>query len=270
MQLFDSHLHLGSQRFDTDRQQVLERARDAGMTRMLTCGSDVATSTGEVALAGAHEGVYAAVGVHGHEAESAVCRDTAGGFELDEAVFERITQLASAPGVVAIGEIGLDYHYDLSSRDVQRAVLARQLRLACELGLPVVLHNRESDKDMRRAVDAAPAVLMGVLHCFLSTQEMADWAAQRGLYLGIAGPITFKSVKHLEAIVRGYPRDRLLIETDSPYLAPHPRRGKRNEPAWVVHVAERLADILDLSLQEVVRLTTGNACRLFGVPHGDH
>jgi len=166
---------------------------------------------------------------------------------------------------VAVGEIGLDYHYDFSPREAQRLVLARQLALAGELGLPVILHNRESDEDLRRAVEAAPRSLRGVLHCFLADQKMADWALARGLYIGVAGPITFEKVRHLPNIVRRVPLDRLLVETDAPYLAPHPKRGQRNEPAFVRYVAERLAEILGLPLEELAQRTTENACRLFRI-----
>ena len=282
MQLFDSHTHLESRKFELDRDEVIARAYSAGVTRLLTCGSDLPTSEAEVSLAQKHQGLYAAVGVHAHQASTAM-RETAGkkgNLELDEWTFERLKGMARLPGVVAIGEIGLDYHYDFSPREVQRAVLERQLALACELELPVILHNRESDDDLRRSVEAAPRSLRGVLHCFLADQGMADWALARGLYIGVAGPITFENVRHLPDIVRQIPLDRLLIETDSPYLAPHPRRGqvllphtvnekqnlsggRRNEPAFVRYVAERLAEILGLPLDELARRTTENACRLF-------
>ena len=183
---------------------------------------------------------------------------------LDETIFARLAQLAQQPGVVAIGEIGLDYHYNFSPPDVQRAVLARQLELAHELGLPVILHNRESDQDLRQIVDAAPAPLRGVLHCFLADQAMADWALARGLYMGVAGPITFKNVRHLPEIIRRVPFDRLLIETDCPYLAPHPKRGRRNEPAYVRYVAEGLARVLSLSPEEVAERSTGKRLPPFG------
>jgi len=283
MELFDSHNHLESRQFDADRDQVIARAQSAGVTRLLTCGSDLSTSEAEIALARVYKGVYAAVGIHAHQARTVVRRgpNEKGGLELDEGAFERLERLAKSPGVVAIGEIGLDYHYDFSPCEAQRAVLERQLALASELSLPVILHNRESDDDLRRVVEAAPRSLCGVLHCFLADQEMADWALARGLYIGIAGPITFANVRHLPDIVRRIPLERLLIETDAPYLRPRPWRGhvlpfptnsekrdsggQRNEPALVRYVAERLAEILGLPLEELARRTTENACRLFGL-----
>ncbi|MHB0859248.1 MAG: TatD family hydrolase [Anaerolineae bacterium] len=267
MLLFDTHAHLESPRFDVDRAQVIARAQAAGVARILTCGSDLATSQASIELAHGTQGLFAAVGVHGHQAASVVLGDPAreGDWCLDEQAFARLAALARAPGVVALGEIGLDYHYDFSPRPVQRAVLERQLLLAADLGLPVVLHNREADADTRALLEAAPAELRGVLHCFLADLAMAEWALARGLYLGVAGPITFKNVPHLPEVVRAAPLERLLIETDAPYLAPHPRRGARTEPAFVVHVAARLAEVLGLAPDELARATWRNACRLFGL-----
>ncbi|NLG48665.1 MAG: TatD family hydrolase [Chloroflexi bacterium] len=271
MQLFDSHCHLDSPRFAEDREGVIARAKAAGVTRMLTCGGDLPTSQEDWQLARAHPGVYAAVGVHPHEARSLLPADApdAGdddrAIALDRRALTELTELAAQPQVVAWGEIGLDYHYNFSPPAVQRAAFRRQLQLARELDLPVVIHSRESDEDVRRLVDEAAPDLRGVLHCFLSDQTMAEWALGRGLYLGIAGPITFKNVRHLADIARQVPPDRLLIETDAPYLAPHPRRGQRNEPAFVAHVAEKLADVLGLPVDVVAQRTTENACRLFRV-----
>jgi TatD DNase family protein len=264
--LFDSHTHLESPRFASDREAVIGRARQAGVARMVTCGSDLATSRACLALAQAHAGVYAAVGIHPHEARSA-----AEGQEptLREAAFAELAALAGHDRVVALGEMGLDYHYEFSPKPVQRTVLARQLALGASLGLPVILHNRESDDDFREIVDAAPTNLRGVLHCFLADRAMAEWALARGLYLGIGGPITFRNVTHLDEIVTRMPRERLLIETDCPYLAPHPKRGRRNEPAFVRHVAEHIAGLWGATVAEVGRQTTANANQLFGLEdHG--
>jgi TatD DNase family protein len=266
MELFDSHAHLDSRQFDADREQVIARATSAGVVRILTCGSDLSSSEAALQLAAGHPGIYAAVGIHGHEARTACSQPREGrSLLLDETTFARLAQLAQQPGVVAIGEIGLDYHYDFSPPDVQRAVLARQLDLAHALGLPVILHNRESDQDLRQIVDAAHAPVRGVLHCFLADQAMADWALACGLYMGVAGPITFKNVHHLPEIIRRVPLDRLLIETDCPYLAPHPKRGQRNEPAYVQYVAEALARVLSLSPEEVAERSLENTCRLLGI-----
>jgi TatD DNase family protein len=267
MQLFDTHVHLESPRFAADRAEVIARAMEAGVTRILTCGSTLANSREAIALAQAHVGLVAAVGVHAHHAIDIVLGDPGGEAipQLDEVALAQLAQLTLQPKVVALGELGLDYHYDFSPRGAQRAVLAQQLVMAHELKLPVILHNRESDADLRALVDAAPTPLCGVVHCFLADQAMAAWALAKGFHLGVGGPLTFRTVNHLAPILRQAPLDRLLIETDSPYLAPHPKRGQRNEPAFVVHVAQKLAEVLGLPIEEIARRTTENACRLFGV-----
>jgi TatD DNase family protein len=267
MELFDSHAHLDASQFDADREEVIARAANAGVTHVLTCGSDLRSSQVGVVLAAGHQGIHAAVGIHGHEAHTVVTTSSPPGQAplLDDASFARLTQLAGQPGVVAIGEIGLDYHYNFSPPEVQRAVLARQLELAHRVGLPVILHNRESDSDLCRVVEASPGPLRGVLHCFLADQVMAEWALARGLYIGVAGPITFRNARHLPEIVRRMPLDRLLVETDCPYLAPHPKRGQRNEPAYVRFVVEGLARALNLSEQEVAERSTENARQLFRI-----
>ena len=263
----DSHAHLADPRFDADRPAVLARAAEAEVTRVVTCGADLETSAAEGDLAaqsaaGPAPALYAAVGIHAHEARSAVGPDGA----LDEGAFQRLVALAGRPGVVALGEIGLDYHYTFSPPEVQRAVLGRQLEIARDLGLPVILHNRESDADLVAQIEAGPAGLSGVLHCFLGDRRLAEWALARGLYLGVAGPITFRNPGALPDVLRSVPLDRLLVETDSPYLAPHPYRGRRNEPAHVVRVAEVLAEVLGLPAERVAEQTTANVLRLFGIP----
>lgn len=262
--LFDSHTHLESKRYDSDRDQVITRAKRANVGRMVTCGSDLATSQQSIALAQTYEGVYAAVGVHPHEART-IARPHNGGIQVDSRALETLRAMATESRIVAIGEIGLDYHYDFSPRPVQRAVLAAQLELAAQLGLPVILHNRESDEDFRRVLEAAPTDIRGVLHCFLAEPAMADWALARGLYIGIAGPITWGKMPHLDVVVQSAPRERLLIETDCPYLAPHPVRGRRNEPAYVRYVAARVAQLWGATPDEVAQQTTNNANRLFGL-----
>lgn len=259
----DSHAHLESDRFAADREHVIARAREAGVRCIITCGSDLETSEQAVRLAWQYEGVYAAVGIHAHRAAS-VARSAQGGWAINEAAMRRLADLARQPRVVAIGEIGLDYHYDFSPREAQRAVFGRQLALAAELGLPVILHSREAKGDFRSLIEAAPQV-RGVWHCFLAEGSFAEWALARGLYLGIAGPISFKNAAYLGEIVRNAPLDRLLIETDSPYLAPHPMRGRRNEPAYVVYVAEHVGKWRGLSGAEIGEITFANARNLFGV-----
>ena len=265
--LGDTHCHLESKRFDHDRDDVIARARAMGVCAMITCGTDERGSQRAVDLAAAHEGVFAAVGVHPHEARtSGLASDNP---DARQTAREALTALARQAGVVAIGEIGLDYHYDFSPRPMQRAALAEQLALAAELKLPVILHTRESDAELRAIVDRAPAGLHGVLHCFLSDRAMADWALERGLYLGFGGAVTFRNTQAIQAIAADMPLDRILIETDAPFMAPHPHRGKRNEPAYVGLVAERIGQIRGLDAQTIAQRTYDNAVRLFGLPqHG--
>lgn len=266
MQFCDSHCHLESARYDADRTAVVARAQQSGVTMMVSCGSDLASSEREVNLAAQYCGVYAAVGIHGHQAVTALREQTehVSTPVLDEAVFQRIAQLATCRNVVALGELGLDYHYDFSPRPVQQAILARQLELANELNLPVILHNREADADTMRIVAESPKV-RGVLHCFLGGSDLAGWAVAHGLYLGVAGPVTYPKMEQLASVLCQVPRERLLIETDSPYLAPQARRRQRNEPGWVTYVAEKLGQILDLSLERVAELTLANARTCFGI-----
>ena len=220
-----------------------------------------------MALADQYDFIYAAVGIHAHSAQTAANAKSASPdtVPLDDQVFAGLVSMTSDSSVVALGELGLDYHYDFSPRALQRRVLARQLEMARELDRPVILHNRESDADLMDVFDRAGQGLCGVLHCFMAGPEMAEWALARGLYIGIAGPITFKNVSHLVGIVRRVPLDRLLVETDSPYLTPHPYRGRRNEPAHVAFVVEKIASLLDLPAAQVAEQTYANACRLFGV-----
>lgn len=259
----DSHAHLESPRFDADREAVIARAQEAGVRCIITCGSDLETSEAAVRLAAQFEGIYAAVGIHPHRASSVA----SGRGDVEEGAIQRLRELAQHPRVVAIGEIGLDYHYDFSPREVQRAAFARQLILASECGLPIILHSREAEHDVCSIVERAPANLRGVWHCFLAEAPLAEWALAKGFYLGIAGPISFKDADSLGRIVQNVPLDRLLIETDSPYLAPHPMRGRRNEPAYVVYVAEHLGKWRGIAGPEVGELTLANAQALFGVPN---
>ncbi|MCD6302654.1 MAG: TatD family hydrolase [Anaerolineae bacterium] len=263
--LYDTHCHLESPRFASDREDVIARARAAGVRVMVTCGTDQSTSQEAVGLAADHGDILAAVGVHPHEAQaSALASQSAD--ERSKAL-EALRELAHTPSVVAIGEIGLDYHYDFSPRPVQMAVLQQQLVLAAEMNLPVILHTREAEPDLRTVLDQAPDTLQGVLHCFLSDRAMATWAWTRGLYLGFGGAVTFKNAKHLQGIVAETPLDRILIETDAPYMTPYPLRGKRNEPSHVGLVAERLAQIRGCELSEIMERTFENAIRLFGPSH---
>lgn len=229
--LIDSHAHLTDERLAADVPGVLARARAAGVEGVVTIGTRVANSEGAVRLAAEHADVYAAVGIHPHSAEEATPEAMA-----------RIEELAGRAGVVAVGETGLDYHYDKAPRAVQRAVFAAHLELGRRLDLPVVVHAREADDDVIAILRDAGAGTRGVLHCFSSGPRLLETALEMGWYASFAGMITFARYDRAE-LVRAVPLDRLMVETDSPYLAPVPHRGKRNEPAHVVHVARRAAVI---------------------------
>ncbi len=259
MSLIDTHTHYTDERFDLDREAVLSSLPASGVLAGVDCASKEDEWFAVSALAGGFGHVYSALGVHGLEAETA-----------EEGYLDRLRNaIQKDKKCVAVGEIGLDYYYDLSPRPTQRAVLAEQLALAVELDLPVVLHTRESDADLRELLDQAPDGLRGVLHCFLSDRAMATWALERGLYLGFGGAVTFRNTQEVQAIAAEAPLDRLLIETDAPFMAPHPHRGQRNEPAYVSLVAERIAQLRSSDPQAIAQHTFDNAVRLFGLPQHD-
>lgn len=256
--LIDTHTHLDFPQFDDDREQVIERALAAGVEAMINVGADLASSRAAVALAEAHPQIYTAVGVHPHDART-----------LTEEVLEELRALASHPKVVGIGEIGLDFYRDLSPRDRQRRAFQQQLALAREAGKPVIIHDRQAHQEvmsiLRQWIGSRHHQPAGVLHCFSGDSAMAQEAIELGFYISIAGPVTFQNARRLRDLVRQLPLERLLIETDCPYLTPHPHRGKRNEPAYVKLVAQEVARIKGLSLKEVARVTSDNARALFSL-----
>jgi len=260
--LVDSHCHLDSPQFDADREAVIGRSAESGVTRVVNPGVDVPSSRAAVALAQQHESIYAAVGTHPHDAKT-----------LDADALEELKRLARSPKVVAIGEIGLDYYRNLSPHDVQRRAFEMQLELAAELGLPVIVHDRDAHDDVlavlshwRAALHARRSTLHehpGVLHSFSGDVAMAEQAVALGFFVGVSGPVTHKNADRLRQVVRAVPSERLLVETDAPYLTPQPRRGQRNEPAYVHMVAQAVADVRGLTLEQAAAQTTANACVLF-------
>jgi TatD DNase family protein len=256
----DSHCHIDGPEYDADREEVIARARDAGVTTMLNVGTGDPNSGAferAVELAKQHEHIYAAIGVHPHDAKL-----------FDEAAEARLTNLVKQNSkVVAWGEIGLDYHYDHSPREVQREIFMRQLRIARSLDLPVVIHSREADDDTIDLLrdELTEYARAGVLHCFGGSLQMARAAIELGFFISFAGNLTFKKAEDLRDIARQLPLDRLLIETDCPYLTPVPYRGKRNEPARVVETAGCLAALHDKESEEIGRITSENFGHLFGV-----
>ncbi|HEY8469266.1 MAG TPA: TatD family hydrolase [Longimicrobiales bacterium] len=245
--LFDSHCHLTDARFAEDAQEVVARAREGGVVGLVTIASDAEDAARAVALAERLPGVWASAGIHPHVAAAAT-----------EGDWERIAELARHERVVALGETGLDYHYDHSPRDAQRRAFERHVRLARDLGLPLVVHSRDADADTAAVVRQAGREVRGVLHCFAGGAELLDAGLEAGWYISFSGLVTFKGYSGAE-LVRAVPADRLLVETDSPYLAPVPRRGRRNEPAFVRHVVEAVAALRGEPVDAVADATTRNA-----------
>jgi len=253
--LFDTHCHLDDPRFDEDREALIGGLPAEGIDACLTCGSDLATSRAAIALAERYPFVYAAAGIHPHEAAKA-----------GPEVMETLGQLLQHPKVVALGEIGLDFHYDFSPRPVQREILLNQLALAREKKKPVVLHVREAQGEMLSLLgDLAGRLPAGVLHSYSGSAESARQYLQMGFYISFSGTITFKNAENVRRAALAVPLDRLLIETDCPYLAPVPHRGKRNNPALVRHVCAQLAALFEMLPEEMARITRENARRLFGL-----
>ena len=255
MGLFDTHAHPTDGRFDSDREQVLSRMRETGMLCMCV-GADMESSAQSVALARENEGIYAAVGVHPHDAKTFTQAD----------VPQLTAWLTQEPKVKALGEIGLDYYYDLSPRDVQRDVFARQLDLAYDLGKPVILHVRDAHGDTLDVLRAQAGRLPHcVLHCCSASWESAKVYLNLGCMISFAGPVTFKRPVHLQEVARNVPLDRLMVETDSPYLAPEPVRGRRNEPANVSHICRFIASLRDMDAQVLCDVTRENGKRFYGI-----
>jgi TatD DNase family protein len=259
----DSHAHLDVPNYDADRAEVIARARAAGVELMLEiAGSDIGKGslpTG-LKLAEEHSFIYAAVGLHPHEASL-----------YNEQLEQELLAAAQHAKVIGWGEIGLDYHYDHSPRDVQRRVLARQLALARQTQLPVIIHTREAEDDtiallQEHCATPGGSELGGVIHCFTGTQKLAEAALALGFHLSFSGVVTFKAAEELRAVARAAPLERLLIETDCPFLAPVPYRGKRNEPAFVVETAKKLAELQSVSVEEIARVTSNNFKQLFKLP----
>ncbi len=265
--LIDTHTHVHFEAFDKDRSEVLRRARDAGVVALIDPAIDLASARRALSLAHAHPGYFVAVGVHPNTAARAWQGD---------ATIDALRALAADPTVVAIGEIGLDYYRDDTPPALQRAALQAQLTLAAELGLPVILHQRESIHDLLallqdwvadlRARNHPLARCPGVLHSFSAGPEEALRGVELGFFIGLTGPITFKNGERMRAVARTVPLDRVLIETDAPFMAPHPKRGRRNEPAFVRFIAERLAHERGLSFEHIATQTSANAIRLFRLP----
>lgn len=261
--LVDSHCHLDFPDFAGDIEGVLARARAAGVARFVTIGTKLTRFEEVAAIAEAHAPVWCSVGVHPHEAEGEGVRlDEEGG---EGSLRRRLVDLSARPKVVGIGETGLDYFYNKSPQAAQQKSFRAHIEAAQESRLPLIVHTRDADADTARMLTEAcrQAPLTGVMHCFSSGRQLAETAVELGFFISLSGILTFKNGEDLRATVKALPLDCLLVETDAPYLAPVPMRGKRNEPAFVAHTAKRLAELKGVGMDEITRITTANFDRLF-------
>ena len=249
--LVDSHCHLDFPDFATEREAIVARARSAGVETMLTIGTRLDEFATVRAIAEAHNEIWCSVGVHPHEAK-----------DYAALAPQQLVALAAHPKVVGIGETGLDFHYDLSPRDIQERLFRTHIAASRETGLPLIIHAREADGEVAGILDEERPP-PGVMHCFSSGRPLAEAALALGFYISISGIVTFRNAEELRAIVRDVPLDRLLVETDAPYLAPAPYRGKRNEPAYVAATAAAVAELKGIELQHLAATTSANFFRLF-------
>jgi len=260
MELIDSHAHIQGKEYAHEVDAIIERARAAGVEKIIAVGGagDMSSNTEAIALAASYADVYATVGMHPHDAK-----------DVGDEELRKLKELTAQSKVVAVGETGLDYYYNHSPHDVQHRVFIQFIHMACETGLPIVIHERDAAKDAAELLRCeGSAELRGVIHCFTGNYEAARAYLDLGFYLSFTGIITFKNAESLRDVVRKVPLDRMLVETDSPYLTPVPHRGKRNEPAFVRFVAETVAKVKGIHFEEVARATSGNTAALFGIQTG--
>lgn len=249
----DTHVHLNADQYEEDLQQVIERAIKAKVEKMVVVGFDRKTIEKAMELADEYEFIYAVIGWHPVDAIDCTPED-----------LEWIEQLASHPKVVGIGETGLDYYWDKSPKDVQQELFRKQIHLAQKLKLPIIIHNREATGDVVKILREENAALVGgVMHCFSGSVETAQECIAMNFMISLGGPVTFKNARQPKEVAKEIPLEHLMIETDAPYLAPHPYRGKRNEPSYVPLVAEEIARQKELTVEEVARVTTSNAIKFF-------
>ncbi|QDX91957.1 TatD family deoxyribonuclease [Brevibacillus laterosporus] len=253
--LFDTHAHLNAEQFDEDRDEVIARARENGVSTIVNVGFNRETIPTTLELAEKYDFIYAVVGWHPQDA-----------INMKEQDLEWLEELTKHPKVVGLGEMGLDYYWDTSPRDVQAEVFRKQIRLARKLQMPIVIHDRDAHQDIIDILREEKAgEVGGIMHCFSGSYELAKMALDMNFYISFGGPLTFKNAKKPKEVAAQIPMDRILIETDCPYLTPHPFRGKRNESAYVKYVAEEMAQIHGLSFEELAKITADNARRLFNI-----
>jgi TatD DNase family protein len=253
--LFDTHAHLNAEQFEEDLSEVIERAQEVGIENLVIVGFDRPTITRAMELVEQYDFMYASIGWHPVDA-----------IDMTDEDLVWIEELTKHPKVVAIGEMGLDYHWDKSPKDIQKEVFRKQIQLAKKVKLPIVIHNREATMDIVEILrEEGASEVGGIMHCFSGSVEVAQECIQMNFYISLGGPVTFKNARKPKEVAEAVPLERLLIETDCPYLAPHPYRGKRNEPSYVKLVAEQIAEIKGITYEEVAEKTTANAKKLFGI-----
>ena len=253
--LFDTHVHLNAAQFQEDLSEVIERALASGVSQMVVVGFDRPTIMKAIELAEAYEFLYASVGWHPVDA-----------IDMKEKDLLWLEELSTHPKVVALGEMGLDYYWDKSPKEIQKEVFRKQIQLAKKVKLPIIIHNRDATADIVEILKEEKAETVGgIMHCFSGSVEVAKECIKMNFYISLGGPVTFKNAKQPKKVAEEIPLDRLLIETDAPYLTPHPYRGKRNEPSYVKLVAEEVSRIKNVSFEEVSRITTENANKIFGI-----
>ncbi len=253
--LFDTHAHLNAIQYNEDLEEVIQRAKSENVSHIVVVGFDKETITKAMELTNQYEMIYAAVGWHPVDA-----------IDMTDKDLQWIRELSSHPKVVAIGEMGLDYYWDKSPKDVQKEVFRKQIQLAKEVKLPIIIHNRDATEDVVKILQEEKASEVGgIMHCFTGSLEVAKQCMEMNFYISFGGPVTFKNAKKPKEVVKEIPMDRLLIETDCPYLTPHPLRGKRNEPSYVKYVAEQISELRGVSYEEIATKTSDNAMKLFGI-----
>jgi len=253
--LVDTHAHLQWASFDKDRGEVIRRAKEVGVEYVVNIGFDVDGCRKGIELAGKHKGLYATVGIHPHNASG-----------LNKNVLDKLRKLSENPKIVAIGETGLDYYRNLSPREAQKRAFEAQLSLAEELELPVIIHDREAHADTFKMLSKFKGKIEGIMHCFSGSKEMAEQCVKSNFYISFAGPVTFPNSYKLHEIAKWIDLNRILLETDSPWLAPQDMRGKRNEPAFLPFIARKIAELKGISADELAEATTENAKEIFQLP----
>ncbi|MEC1071281.1 TatD family hydrolase [Priestia megaterium] len=253
--LFDTHVHLNAEQYEDDLQEVINRALEKGVQNMVVVGFDEPTIKKAIQIAETYDFIYASVGWHPVDA-----------VDMTDEHLAWIEELAQHPKVVALGEMGLDYYWDKSPKEVQKDVFRRQIRLARKVNLPIIIHNRDATEDVVTILkEEHVEEVGGIMHCFTGGIEVAKQCMDMNMYISFGGPVTFKNAKKPKEVATELPLDKLLIETDCPYLTPHPFRGKRNEPGYVSYVAEQIAELKGITYEELAEITTANAKKLFGI-----